>query len=432
MLDTILSPPPPQQPLPSNPPLLSLSRRQKQPSPPSSQDTLAAFIPHMTERGYQPDTDDIGSNDDINSDSHDDLFSASGLSALMVEQDLQRQQAAKKLQSHQLKQRQLLIQQHQRIFQDSQQMHSSSTSDRSLPSTTSSSHMPGNDYNSNNNNNRADEEEQDDDEEDDEDDDEDDESTQATPRRLVNTPKREQQQHQYDSNLAQYQESDDDNAANTPAPLNSDKKPKARGRPKGATAVDTTPSKTASSNSRNLDKPKRQYKKTILRQQAALLAAQIKDENDARNTEATRRVLAQTCVIKVPSNSNRPRPGAFCSIYHAADPPHSPYLFFHFGICFLRVFHNHSTFVPSSIASTLPSTKLTKDFRSSHYIWWWNYLRIALKMIITVTTNAPITIPATTCPATPIHRRLFFQLQNLNAALPDRVQWWGGQNYRSQ
>ncbi|KAF9361329.1 hypothetical protein BGX26_004187 [Mortierella sp. AD094] len=44
--------------------------------------------------------------------------------------------------------------------------------------------------------------------------------------------------------------------------------------------------------------PKRQYKKTILRQQAALLAAQIKDENEIRDLEATRRVFARTNVIE--------------------------------------------------------------------------------------------------------------------------------------
>ncbi|KAF9953335.1 hypothetical protein BGZ70_000297 [Mortierella alpina] len=44
--------------------------------------------------------------------------------------------------------------------------------------------------------------------------------------------------------------------------------------------------------------PKRQYKKTILRQQAALLDAQLKEENKARDSEATRRVLARTGVIK--------------------------------------------------------------------------------------------------------------------------------------
>ncbi|KAF8983245.1 hypothetical protein BGZ46_010617 [Entomortierella lignicola] len=44
--------------------------------------------------------------------------------------------------------------------------------------------------------------------------------------------------------------------------------------------------------------PKRQYKKTILRQQAALLAAQIKDENEVRDLEATRRVFARTSVVE--------------------------------------------------------------------------------------------------------------------------------------
>ncbi|KAF8940129.1 hypothetical protein BGZ58_007606 [Dissophora ornata] len=44
--------------------------------------------------------------------------------------------------------------------------------------------------------------------------------------------------------------------------------------------------------------PKRQYKKTILRQQAALLAAQIKDENEMRDMEATRRILARADVVK--------------------------------------------------------------------------------------------------------------------------------------
>ncbi|KAF9121230.1 hypothetical protein BGX30_002715 [Mortierella sp. GBA39] len=299
MLDTILSSSSTpsslsqQQQQPSHP--SSSSRRQKQPSPPSSQDTLAAFAPHIADRGYQPDTDDIGSNDDNNSDSHDDLFSASDLSALMIEQDLRRQHAARKLQSHQLKQRQLLMEQHQRIFQDNQQMHSSSTStsDRTLQSPITSSHIPGQGHN----NNHAEEEDQEDDDEDDDDEDEEEDNTQTTPRHPVNTPKREQQ-HQYDNvRLARYQESDEDTTTNTPALPNSDKKPKARGRPKGTTA-DTTPSKAGSSNIRSPDKPKRQYKKTILRQQAALLAAQIKDENEARDTEATRRVLAKTGVIK--------------------------------------------------------------------------------------------------------------------------------------
>ncbi|KAF9130215.1 hypothetical protein BG015_004038, partial [Linnemannia schmuckeri] len=303
MLDTILSssstssspPPPPQQQSPPSHP--SSSRQQKQPLPPSSQDTLAAFAPHMAARGYQPDTDDIGSNDDnINSDRPDDLFSASDLSALMIEQGLQRQQAARKHQSRQLKQRQLLMQQHQRIFQDNQQMHSTSTStsasDRAL--SPASSHIPGKRHN---NNHAEEEDEQEDDDEEDDDEDDEEDNTQATSRRPIDTPKREQQ-HQYDNvSLAQYQESDEDNTTSTPAPSNCDKRPKARGRPKGATA-DTTPSKPANSNNRSLDKPKRQYKKTILRQQAALLAAQIKDENEARNIEATRRVLAQTGVIK--------------------------------------------------------------------------------------------------------------------------------------
>ncbi|KAG0044172.1 hypothetical protein BGZ83_010581 [Gryganskiella cystojenkinii] len=44
--------------------------------------------------------------------------------------------------------------------------------------------------------------------------------------------------------------------------------------------------------------PRRQYKKTILRQQAAVFAAQLKDENEARDAEATRRVLAQVGVFK--------------------------------------------------------------------------------------------------------------------------------------
>ncbi|KAG0197638.1 hypothetical protein BGX28_008860 [Mortierella sp. GBA30] len=44
--------------------------------------------------------------------------------------------------------------------------------------------------------------------------------------------------------------------------------------------------------------PRGQYKKTILRQQAALLAAQLKEENKTRDSEATRRVLARTGVIK--------------------------------------------------------------------------------------------------------------------------------------
>ncbi|KAG0374490.1 hypothetical protein BGX24_010330 [Mortierella sp. AD032] len=267
MLDTILaSSASPPSSLPSHP-----SLRQKQPSPPSSQDTLAAFTPHMTDNGYQPDTDDIGSNDD-NSDGHDDLFSERDLSALLIQQDLQRQHAARKLQSSQLKQRQLLMQQHQRIFQDNQQLHSASDRNFSSPS---SSHIPGN---SHDNNNAEEEDEQEDDDEDDED--EDDDQSQATSRQpgAEDTPKREQQ---YDNaSLAQYQESDDDNAAGTIAQSNSDKKPKARGRPKGTT-TETTPSKPTNSNNQTLDKPKRQYKKTILRQQAALLAAQIKDENEA-------------------------------------------------------------------------------------------------------------------------------------------------------
>ncbi|KAF9187931.1 hypothetical protein BGZ51_000951 [Haplosporangium sp. Z 767] len=56
--------------------------------------------------------------------------------------------------------------------------------------------------------------------------------------------------------------------------------------------------KTAASTATANGAPKRQYKKTILRQQAALLAAQIKEENEIRDSEATRRVLARTGVIK--------------------------------------------------------------------------------------------------------------------------------------
>ncbi|KAF9904271.1 hypothetical protein EC991_002874 [Linnemannia zychae] len=174
------------------------------------------------------------------------------------------------------------MQQHQRIFQDNKQLQL--TSGRVLDSP-SSSQIPGNNQDSNH-----DEEDDDEDDEDDED-----EKTQADSRRPGNTPKQEQQHD--DPNLAHYQESDDDNATSTPALPSSDIKPKARGRPKGTTA-DTTPSKPTSSNNPALDRPKRQYKKTILRQQAALLAAQIKDENEARNTEATRRVLSRTGVIK--------------------------------------------------------------------------------------------------------------------------------------
>ncbi|KAG0335622.1 hypothetical protein BG000_007368 [Podila horticola] len=44
--------------------------------------------------------------------------------------------------------------------------------------------------------------------------------------------------------------------------------------------------------------PKRRYKKTILRQQAVHLAAQIKIENESRDREATRRVIARAGVIK--------------------------------------------------------------------------------------------------------------------------------------
>ncbi|KAF9427914.1 hypothetical protein BGZ94_003854 [Podila epigama] len=44
--------------------------------------------------------------------------------------------------------------------------------------------------------------------------------------------------------------------------------------------------------------PKRRYKKTILRQQAAYLAAQIKDENDIRDQEATRRIMAHAAIVK--------------------------------------------------------------------------------------------------------------------------------------
>ncbi|KAF9933332.1 hypothetical protein FBU30_005734 [Linnemannia zychae] len=292
MLDTILSSSLSSSPPPPSPTRSPLPSRRKQPLPPSSQDTLAAFVPHMADKGYQPDTDDIGSNDD-NSDSHDDLFCAGDLSALLMQQNLERQEAARKLQSNQLKQRQLLMQQHQRIFQDNQQLHS--TSDRALQSPISS-HIPGKAHTHKRED--GEEQEEDNDEEEEEDDDS---KTQATPRHSVGTPKRDEHQHQYDvdngASQAQYQESDDDNNADAPAPSSNEKKPKARGRPKGVTA-ETTPSKTIGTSSRSQDKPKRQYKKTILRQQAALLAAQIKDENEARNTEATRRVLARTGIIK--------------------------------------------------------------------------------------------------------------------------------------
>ncbi|KAI1316442.1 hypothetical protein EDD11_010005 [Mortierella claussenii] len=63
-------------------------------------------------------------------------------------------------------------------------------------------------------------------------------------------------------------------------------------------AITSTPTTTDGPTTTTGAAPKRQYKKTILRQQAALLAAQIKDENESRDLEATRRVLTRADVIK--------------------------------------------------------------------------------------------------------------------------------------
>lgn len=65
----------------------------------------------------------------------------------------------------------------------------------------------------------------------------------------------------------------------------------------------TTQDETTTNNGRRSSRtPKRRYKKTILRQQAVHLAAQIKIENESRDREATRRVIARAGVIKVSSN----------------------------------------------------------------------------------------------------------------------------------
>lgn len=58
---------------------------------------------------------------------------------------------------------------------------------------------------------------------------------------------------------------------------------------------------TTNNGRRSSRTPKRRYKKTILRQQAVHLAAQIKIENESRDREATRRVIARAGVVKVSS-----------------------------------------------------------------------------------------------------------------------------------
>ncbi|KAF9394611.1 hypothetical protein CPC16_010814 [Podila verticillata] len=61
----------------------------------------------------------------------------------------------------------------------------------------------------------------------------------------------------------------------------------------------TTQDESTTNNGRRSSRtPKRRYKKTILRQQAVHLAAQIKIENESRDREATRRVIARAGVIK--------------------------------------------------------------------------------------------------------------------------------------
>ncbi|KAG0033274.1 hypothetical protein BGZ81_008859 [Podila clonocystis] len=64
------------------------------------------------------------------------------------------------------------------------------------------------------------------------------------------------------------------------------------------TTQDDTTATTTNNVRRSSRTPKRRYKKTILRQQAVHLAAQIKIENESRDREATRRVIARAGVIK--------------------------------------------------------------------------------------------------------------------------------------
>ncbi|KAG0353229.1 hypothetical protein BG005_007466 [Podila minutissima] len=64
------------------------------------------------------------------------------------------------------------------------------------------------------------------------------------------------------------------------------------------TTQDDATATTTNNVRRSSRTPKRRYKKTILRQQAVHLAAQIKIENESRDREATRRVIARAGVIK--------------------------------------------------------------------------------------------------------------------------------------
>ncbi|KAF9278443.1 hypothetical protein BGZ68_008577 [Mortierella alpina] len=183
----------------------------------------------------------------------------------------------RQLQRQQQKQQQQLLQQHEQLRTEHQERLALNYRSRHQDPRHQRQHVGR----------TADEAEDADEEDEDEENDEDGQETRSKSSETQDIGPRKHHAHVAQSNPQQ--ETDKDSAAtasnsNRPRKYN---KSKTNGR--GATSTTVTTPNNA---------PKRQYKKTILRQQAALLAAQLKEENKARDSEATRRVLARTGVIK--------------------------------------------------------------------------------------------------------------------------------------
>ncbi|KAF9571614.1 hypothetical protein EC968_000354 [Mortierella alpina] len=244
----------------------------EQPSPPNRHDTQAD----------PPGLDPQGGDTDSNLDSHGDDEEGFASNAAPLQHDqqrqwlLQRQEMERQLQRQQQRQQQQLLQQHEQLRTEHQERLVLNYRSRHQEPRHQRQHAGR----------TTDEAEDADEEDEDEEHDEDGHEDRSKRGDTHEISPRKHHGHLAHSNPQQGAERDSAAAVsngNRPRKYN---KSKANDRATGSTA--TTPSNA----------PKRQYKKTILRQQAALLAAQLKEENKARDSEATRRVLARTGVIK--------------------------------------------------------------------------------------------------------------------------------------
>ncbi|KAF9942934.1 hypothetical protein BGZ67_009392 [Mortierella alpina] len=244
----------------------------EQPSPPTRHDTQAD----------PPGPDPHGSDTDPNLDSHDEEEGLASNAAPSHKDSqrqwlLQRQEMERQLQRQQQKQQQQLLQQHEQLRTEHQERLALNYQSHHQDPRHQRQHAG-----------RTTDEAEDADEEDE--DEEDDEDGQEGRSKQNDTQEISPRKHHGHIAQSTPQQGTEKTSAATTSNSNRPRKyNKSKANDRGATSsTPTTPSNA----------PKRQYKKTILRQQAALLAAQLKEENKARDSEATRRVLARTGVIK--------------------------------------------------------------------------------------------------------------------------------------